>query len=98
MKKTKNAQPPKSLRNLARQILIGIGEDPEREGLVKTPERVERSLQYLTSGYQKSARDVLNKAVFHEPYDEMVIMREIELYSLCEHHLLPFYGKCHVGY
>ena len=96
--KTNHTARGKGIKGLARELLVQIGENPDREGLVKTPERVERSLQYLTSGYQKNARDVLNKAVFNEPYDEMVVLRDIELYSLCEHHLLPFYGKCHVGY
>jgi GTP cyclohydrolase I len=86
------------LRKLGRELLSALGEDPAREGLAKTPERFAASLEYLTSGYQKNVREVLNRAVFDEPYDEMVILRDIDLFSLCEHHLLPFYGKCHVGY
>ena len=81
-----------------RTILKELGEDPSRDGLLKTPERVDRSLRYLTSGYQKSADELLNGALFDVAYDEMVIVRDIELFSLCEHHLLPFFGKCHVAY
>ncbi len=81
-----------------RKLLVEIGEDPLRDGLRKTPERVSRSLEYLTDGYKLNADDVLNGALFDVPYDEMVIVKDIELYSLCEHHLLPFFGKCHVAY
>ena len=83
---------------LIRSILTELGEDPSRDGLVKTPERVDRSLRYLTSGYQKSADELLNGALFDVAYDEMVIVKDIEIFSLCEHHLLPFFGKCHVAY
>src|SRR6187455_494225 len=83
---------------MIRKILMELGEDPSRDGLVKTPERVDRSLRYLTSGYQKNADDVLNGALFDVAYDEMVIIKDIEVFSLCEHHLLPFFGKCHVAY
>jgi len=83
---------------LISSILKELGEDPSRDGLVKTPERVDRSLRYLTSGYQKSAEQILNGALFDVAYDEMVIVKDIEVFSLCEHHLLPFFGKCHVAY
>jgi GTP cyclohydrolase IA len=83
---------------MIRNILIDLGEDPKRDGLVKTPERVDRSLRFLTSGYQRSADEILNGALFDVAYDEMVIVKDIEVFSLCEHHLLPFFGKCHVAY
>ena len=79
-------------------VLREIGEDPGREGLVKTPERVAKSLRYLTGGYQQDVDRVLNGALFSVCYDEMVIVRDIEVFSLCEHHLLPFFGRCHVAY
>jgi GTP cyclohydrolase IA len=75
-----------------------LGEDPEREGLQKTPERVAKAMQYLTQGYQMDANGILNSAKFHEEVSEMVIVKDIELYSMCEHHMLPFYGKAHVAY
>src|SRR6187431_1509851 len=81
-----------------RHILSELGEDPSRDGLMRTPERVDRSLRYLTSGYQKNADELLNGALFDVAYDEMVIVKNIEVFSLCEHHLLPFFGKCHVAY
>jgi len=83
---------------LIRSILTELGEDPTRDGLIKTPERVDRSLRYLTSGYEKSADQIINGALFDVAYDEMVIVKDIEVFSLCEHHLLPFFGKCHVAY
>src|SRR5229473_3049812 len=81
-----------------RSILTKVGEDPNRDGLVNTPRRVDSALRFLTSGYGMDADELLNKAMFDVAYDEMVIVRDIELFSLCEHHLLPFFGKCHVGY
>ena len=80
------------------QILKELGEDAQREGLAKTPERVEAALRYLTSGYEKKVEDVLNDALFVENYDEMVIVKDIDFASMCEHHVLPFVGKCHVAY
>jgi GTP cyclohydrolase I len=78
--------------------LSELGEDVEREGLERTPERVEKALRYLTSGYEQDAKEILNGAMFVEDYDEMVIVKDIDFSSLCEHHLLPFLGKCHVAY
>ncbi len=81
-----------------RELISSIGEDPTRDGLVGTPERVERSLQMLTQGYRQSPESVLNGAIFESDYDEMVVVKEIDFFSLCEHHLLPFFGKCHIAY
>ena len=81
-----------------RESLALLGEDPEREGLLKTPERVAKAMQYMTQGYQIDARAILESAKFHEEVSEMIIVKDIELYSLCEHHMLPFYGKAHVAY
>lgn len=86
------------LQELVREILVRLGEDPEREGLRRTPLRVEKALAYLTRGYKQDADSVLNGAVFTSDYDEMVIVKEIDFFSLCEHHLLPFFGKCHIAY
>jgi GTP cyclohydrolase I len=83
---------------LLRELLVRIGEDPERDGLVRTPERMEKSLEHLTQGYRKDADEVLRGALFEVTYDEMVIVKDIEMFSLCEHHLLPFFGKVHVAY
>ena len=83
---------------LIRQLLIEIGEDPDREGLRRTPLRVARSFAYLTQGYVQDARAVINDAVFDSPVNNMIIARNIEVYSLCEHHMLPFFGRCHIGY
>jgi GTP cyclohydrolase I len=86
------------MQDLIRELLIQLGEDPSREGLVKTPGRVETALRFLTSGYRTDVDAVLNGALFDVDYSEMVIVRDIDFYSLCEHHLLPFFGKCHVAY
>jgi GTP cyclohydrolase I len=87
-----------SLKDSYRSIIDAIGEDPEREGLVKTPERMAKAMQFITQGYTMNAADILNSAKFHEDYNEMVLVKNIELYSLCEHHLLPFFGKAHIAY
>lgn len=79
-------------------ILKQLGEDPEREGLLKTPERVAKAMQFLTSGYAQDAAKILRSAMFKEEYENMVIVKDIELYSMCEHHILPFYGKAHIAY
>ena len=81
-----------------RAILAGLGEDPDREGLAKTPERVAKALRFLTQGYAQDPEDVLNQALFSVDYDEMVVVKDIDMFSLCEHHLLPFFGKAHVAY
>jgi len=83
---------------LVRDLLVELGEDPEREGLKRTPERMAKALAFLTGGYRQTARQVLNGAVFQAHLNHMIIVRDIEVYSLCEHHVLPFYGWCHVGY
>jgi GTP cyclohydrolase I len=87
-----------SIADLVRRILIQLGEDPNREGLRHTPERFEKALKFLTNGYRQDPDKVLNGAMFSVCYDEMVVVKDIEVYSLCEHHLLPFFGKCHVAY
>ncbi len=81
-----------------RGILRSLGEDPDRAGLVRTPERVSESLRFLTSGYREDVEEIMKNSVFEEEHDEMIIARDISLYSLCEHHMLPFFGKCHVAY
>ena len=81
-----------------REILALLGEDPEREGLLKTPERVAKSLQFLTQGYGQNGQQIIQSAIFEEKYQQMVLVKDIELYSMCEHHMLPFIGKCHVAY
>ena len=89
---------PPSMIEHVRGLLAGIGEDPEREGLLKTPERLEKALRFLTRGYQEDPDQLLNKALFTVEYNEMVIIRDIDVFSLCEHHLLPFFGRAHVAY
>jgi len=86
------------MEDLIKNLLKEIGEDPSREGLRNTPGRVARAYKYLTSGYHQDIQSVINNAIFESDNDEMVIVKDIEIYSLCEHHLLPFFGKCHVGY
>jgi len=85
-------------RELIRRMLVDVGEDPERDGLKKTPDRVARALAYLTKGYADDPRTVIGDALFVENYSEMIIVRDIDFFSLCEHHLMPFYGKAHVAY
>jgi GTP cyclohydrolase I len=87
-----------SLQELIREVLVRLGEDPERDGLLDTPGRMERSMQYLTKGYREDPEETLLGAMFDVAYDEMVIVKDIEMFSLCEHHLLPFFGKVHVAY
>ena len=86
------------LQSLIERLLHAVGEDPKREGLLKTPERVEESLKFLTSGYATDVDKLVNDALYNVDYNEMVIVKDIDVYSLCEHHMLPFFGKCHVAY
>lgn len=94
----KQEPPNPELENLYTKILNNLGEDPSRQGLVRTPLRAAKAMEFLTSGYHQNIDTILNGAIFDEDYDEMVIVKEIEFYSLCEHHILPFWGRCHVGY
>jgi GTP cyclohydrolase IA len=87
-----------STQELYREILIRLGEDPDRDGLVRTPERIEKAMKFLTRGYTMDVKAVLHEALFDVDYDEMVIVKDIEFYSMCEHHMLPFFGKAHVAY
>ena len=88
----------KNLAKNIKSILTEIGESPEREGLIKTPERVAKSMDFLTYGYKEDPSKILNKAMFAEDYSQMVLVKDFEIYSLCEHHMLPFFGKCHIAY
>lgn len=99
-KKTEEYNPlvTESIKNSYTNIITQLGEDPNREGILKTPERASKAMQFLTSGYSQDPAQILKSAVFKEDYNEMVIVKDIELYSLCEHHLLPFYGKAHIAY
>jgi GTP cyclohydrolase IA len=101
IKAIKGAERPERLEPFAdkvRDILTALGEDPDREGLAKTPERVESSLRWLTQGYRQTVEDAVGDAVFEETHQSMIMVRDIELYSMCEHHLLPFFGRAHVAY
>ena len=86
------------MQDLYASVLSELGEDPNREGLLKTPERVAKAMQFLTNGYQLNPDEIIESAIFHEDYSEMVIVKDIEVYSMCEHHMLPFFGKAHVAY
>ena len=86
------------MQKLIKELIIKLGENPDREGLINTPQRVENAYQFLTSGYKENIDEILNNAVFENENNEMVIVKDIEFYSLCEHHMLPFFGKCHIGY
>ena len=88
----------KKVEKLIRELLIEIGEDPTREGLLETPARVAKAYSYLTSGYRTDVKQIVNNAIFTSEANNMIIVRDIEVYSLCEHHMLPFFGKCHIGY
>ncbi|MGD0834698.1 MAG: GTP cyclohydrolase I FolE [Candidatus Dormibacteria bacterium] len=90
--------PADALEALTRQLIVELGEDPEREALLRTPERVAESLRFLTQGYGADIDGIISDAVYAEPYEEMVLVKDVEVYSLCEHHLLPFYGRAHVAY
>ena len=100
MKEPREAKRPRlrAFRSEVRSILKAIGEDPDRQGLEKTPQRVETALRWLTRGYDVSVEDIIGDAIFNEDNEEMILVRDIEMYSLCEHHLLPFFGRAHVAY
>jgi GTP cyclohydrolase I len=98
MQAAKRAPSDKSIAPQVEEILAALGEDPRREGLARTPERVDKALKFLTSGYTKDIRQILNGALYEVKYDEMVVVKDIEFFSMCEHHMLPFFGKVHVAY
>ena len=98
IKAHKSAPASLAFAPLVREILLALGEDPERDGLIKTPSRVEAAFRWLTRGYQLSVADVVGDAVFEENHESMILVRDIELYSMCEHHMLPFFGRAHVAY
>jgi GTP cyclohydrolase IA len=98
LNESKMETPKETIADLMRKVIVHLGEDPEREGLRKTPERFEKALKFLTSGYHQNLDNVLNGATFSVSYDEMVVVKDIEFFSLCEHHLLPFFGRAHVAY
>jgi GTP cyclohydrolase I len=93
-----NEEATQKMAEFNKEILKIIGENPEREGLLKTPERVAKSMQYLTKGYSENPDEIMQSAIFNEDHNEMIIVKDIELYSLCEHHMLPFFGKAHIAY
>ena len=93
-----NDGPQEEIKSNYRNIISALGENPEREGLAKTPERVAKAMQFLTQGYHMNPEGILKSAMFHEDYSEMVIVKDIEVYSMCEHHMLPFFGRAHVAY
>ena len=98
MRKDSSMKDLKKLKELTKALLIEIGEDPSREGLLKTPDRVAKSWKYFSKGYNANIDDIINDAIFDEDCSEMVVVRDIEFFSICEHHLIPFFGRCHVGY
>ena len=98
LNEAKIEKPKECIADMMRKVIALVGEDPEREGLRKTPERFEKAIKFLTSGYHQNLDNVLNGATFSVHYDEMVVVKDIEFFSLCEHHLLPFFGKAHVAY
>src|SRR3954464_9919323 len=97
-KRTQQELSKASLEELMREVLLRLGEDPQRDGLIKTPERADKALQFLTRGHKENPKKILQGALFDVSYDQMVIVKDIEMFSLCEHHLLPFIGKVHIAY